>query len=182
MTLQEFNEINWHRGNVVKLKNGKEYLVKGTKGHGRWLLLYSEEYDKCFVADHNIVDSRTSDYEEPEEVYLEMKRQKQAEAQAKRDAERQEYLRQKEERKQKNLQEQERIHQEALARKAAKANKQPVPKKVEEVKPKAEPKPVEKPKPVVKAEPAVASDSTPEQPKRKRQRIRFSHAEKVQIK
>ena len=25
--------------------NGKEYLVKGTKGHGRWLLLYSEEYD-----------------------------------------------------------------------------------------------------------------------------------------
>ena len=41
MTLQEFNEINWHRGNVAKLKNGKEYLVKGTKGHGRWLLLYS---------------------------------------------------------------------------------------------------------------------------------------------
>lgn len=89
MTLQEFNEINWHRGNVAKLKNGKEYLVKGTKGHGRWLLLYSEEYDKCFVADHKIVDCRTSDYEEPEEVYLEMKRQKQAEAQAKRDAERQ---------------------------------------------------------------------------------------------
>lgn len=182
MTLQEFNEINWHRGNVAKLENGKEYLVKGTKGHGRWLLLYSEEYDKCFVADHNIVDSRTSDYEEPEEVYLEMKRQKQAEAQAKRDAERQEYLKAKKERKQKNLQEQERIHQEALARKAAKANKQPVPKKVEEVKPKAEPKPVEKPKPVVKAEPVVASDSAPEKPKRKRQRIRFSHAEKVQIK
>ena len=90
MTLQEFNEINWHRGNVAKLKNGKEYLVKGTKGHGRWLLLYSEEYDKCFVADHKIVDCRTSDYEEPEEVYLEMKRQKQAEAQAKRDAERRE--------------------------------------------------------------------------------------------
>ena len=182
MTLQEFHEINWHRGNVAKLKNGKEYLVKGTKGHGRWLLLYSEEYDKCFVADHNIVDRRTSDYEEPEEVYLEMKRQKQAEAQAKRDAERQEYLRQKEERKQKNLQEQERIHQEALAKKAAKANKQPEPKKAEEIKPKAEPKPVEKPNPVIKAEPAVASDSAPEQPKRKRQRIRISHAEKVQIK
>lgn len=148
MTLQEFNEINWHRGNVAKLKNGKEYLVKGTKGHGRWLLLYSEEYDKSFVADHNIVDCRTSDHEEPEEVYLEMKRQKQAEAQAKRDAERQEYLRQKEERKQKNLQEQERIHQEALARKAAKANV--VAKQKKEIKP--EPKPVVKEKPIV-AEP-----------------------------
>ena len=148
MTLQEFNEINWHRGNVAKLKNGKEYLVKGTKGHGRWLLLYSEEYDKSFVADHNIVDCRTSDYEEPEEVYLEMKRQKQAEAQARRDAERQEYLRQKEERKQKNLQEQERIHQEALARKAAKANV--VAKQKKEIKP--EPKPVVKEKPIV-AEP-----------------------------
>ena len=182
MTLQEFNEINWHRGNVVKLKNGKEYLVKGTKGHGRWLLLYSEEYDKCFVADHKIVDCRTSDYEESEEVYLEMKRQKQAEAQAKRDAERQEYLRQKEERKQKNLQEQERIHQEALARKAAKANKQPEPKKAEEVKPKTEPKSVEKPKPVVKAEPVVATEPVQEQPKRKRQRIRINRAEKVQIK
>ena len=148
MTLQEFNEINWHRGNVAKLKNGKEHLVKGTKGHGRWLLLYSEEYDKSFVADHNIVDCRTSDHEEPEEVYLEMKRQKQAEAQAKRDAERQEYLRQKEERKQKNLQEQERIHQEALARKAAKANV--VAKQKKEIK--SEPKPVVKEKPIV-AEP-----------------------------
>ncbi len=148
MTLQEFNEINWHRGNVAKLKNGKEHLVKGTKGHGRWLLLYSEEYDKSFVADHDIVDCRTSDHEEPEEVYLEMKRQKQAEAQAKRDAERQEYLRQKEERKQKNLQEQERIHQEALARKAAKANV--VAKQKKEIK--SEPKPVVKEKPIV-AEP-----------------------------
>ena len=49
MTLKEFVETNWYRGNVVKFKNGKEYLVKGTKGHGRWLLLYSEEYDKCFT-------------------------------------------------------------------------------------------------------------------------------------
>ena len=35
MTLKEFVDTNWHRGNVVKFKNGKEYLVKGTKGHGR---------------------------------------------------------------------------------------------------------------------------------------------------
>lgn len=176
MTLQEFNEINWHRGNVAKLQNGKEYLVKGTKGHGRWLLLYSEEYDKCFVADHKIVNCRTSDYEEPEEVYLEMKRQKQAEAEAKREAERQEYLRAKAERKQKNIEAQERAHQEALARKAAKAKKQTESKKAEVIKPKAEPKPV------VKAEPVVTADPAPEQPKRKRQRIRISHAEKVQIK
>ena len=179
MTLQEFNEINWHRGNVAKLKNGKEYLVKGTKGHGRWLLLYSEEYDKCFVADHNIVDCRTSDYEEPEEVYLEMKRQKQAEAQAKRDAERQEYLRQKEERKQKNLQEQERIHQEALARKAAKANV--VAKQKKEIKPEPKPKPVVKEKPIV-AEPIVKAEPSTEQPKPKRKRIRINHAEKVEFK
>ncbi len=162
MTLQEFNETNWHRGNVAKLKNGKEYPVKGTKGHGRWLLLYSEEYDKCFVADHNIVDCRTSDYEEPVEVYLEMKRQKQVEAQAKREAERMEALKAKEERKQKFLQEQERIHQEALARKAAKAKKQP--------------------EPMVKAEPVVASEPVTEQPKRKRQRIRIKRGEKVLIK
>ena len=177
MTLQEFNEINWHRGNVAKLKNGKEYLVKGTKGHGRWLLLYSEEYDKCFVADHNIVDCRTSDYQEPEEVYLEMKRQKQAEAQAKRDAERQEYLKAKEERKQKNLQEQERIHQEALAKKAAKANV--VAKQKKEIKP--EPKPVVKEKPIV-AEPIVKAEPATEQPKPKRKRIRITHAEKVEFK
>lgn len=120
MTQNEFNNINWHRGNVAKLQNGKEYLVKGTKGHGRFLLLYSHEYEKCFVADYRIVDCRTSDYEEPEEVYQEMKRQKQAEAEARREAERQEYLRAKAERKQRNIEEQERIHQEALARKAAK--------------------------------------------------------------
>ena len=182
MTLKEFVDTNWHRGNVVKLKNGKEYLVKGTKGHGRWLLLYSEEYDAKFVADYRIVDCRTSDYEEPEEVYLEKKRQKEAEAEAKREAARQEYLRAKAERKQKNIEAQERAHQEALARKAAKAKKQTESKKAEVIKPKAEPKPVEKQKPVVKAEPVVTADPSPEQPKRKRQRIRISHAEKVQIK
>lgn len=176
MTLQEFNEIDWHRGNVVKLQNGKEYLVKGTKGHDRWLLLYSEEYDKCFLADYRIVDCRTSDYEEPEEVYLEMKRQKQVEAEAKREAERQEYLRAKAERKQKNIEAQERAHKEALARKASKAQKQTEPMKAEVIKPKAEPKPV------VKVEPVVTLEPAPEQPKRRRQRIRISHAEKVQIK
>lgn len=119
MTFEEFNSINWHRGNVVMLDNGKEYLVKGVKSHGRYLLLYSEEYDARFVVDHYIVAKRTSDYEEPEEVYLEMKRQKQLAVQERMEAERQERLRIKEERKRRNLEEQERIHREAVARKAA---------------------------------------------------------------
>ena len=120
MTIEEYYKTNWHRGNEVKLNNGKVYLVKGTKGHRKFLLLYSAEYDANFVADYRIIDCRTSDYEEPEEVYLEKKRQKQAEAEALREAERQERLKAKEERKRRNLEEQERIHQEALARKAAK--------------------------------------------------------------
>ena len=185
MTLKEFVDTNWHRGNVVKLKNGKEYLVKGTKGHGRWLLLYSEEYDKCFVADYRIVDCRTSDYEEPEEVYLEMKRQKQAEAEAKREAERQEYLRVKAERKQKNIEAQERAHQEALARKAANRQKNGQAKvepkaEVEPVAP-VEPKKVETPK---VAEPTPkAVEPEPEAPKKRvRQRIRITAATPVREK
>lgn len=165
MTLKEFNEINWHRGNTAKLKNGKEYLVKGTKGHGRYLLLYSAEYNSCFVADYNIVDSRTSDYEEPDEVYLEKKRQRQLEAEAKREEERLMLLQAKAERKRKNLEEQERIHQEALQRKAAKAkmNAKPAAEKTQ-------------------AEPVAAKEEAPEQPKKKRKRITIVRAEKIEIK
>ena len=188
MTLKEFVDTNWHRGNVVKFKSGKEYLVKVTKGHGRWLLLYSEEYDKCFVADYRIVDCRTSDYEEPEEVYLEKKRKHQEEAAAKREAERQEYLRAKAERKQKNIEAQERAHQEAAARKAAakaqhqkeqEAKKEPakVAPKVEPVKEQKPVKPVETPTEVKTVEPA------PEAPKKRvRQRIRITSATPVREK
>lgn len=190
MTEQEFINTNWQRGNIVKLKNGKEYLVKGRKGHGRYLLLYSSEYNACFIADHHIVDCRTSDYEEPEEVYLEHRRKMREEAEARREAEKQEYLRAKAELKQRNILEQERIHQKALARKAIKA----VQKNDETTMPKVEPKPVVKAepvvevKPIVKAEPVVKSEAVvksepnQEQPKRKRQRIRISHVEKVKIK
>ena len=181
MTLKEFVDTNWHRGNVVKLKNGKEYLVKGVKGHGRWLLLYSEEFDAKFVADYRIVDCRTSDYEEPEEVYLEMKRQKQAEAEAKREAERQEYLRAKAERKRKNIEAQERAHQEALARKAANRQKNGQPKA--EVKPVApvEPKKTETPKATEPTPKAV--EPAPEAPKKRvRQRIRITSATPVREK
>ena len=176
MTLKDFNEINWHRGNVAKLNNGKEYLVKGTKGHGKYLLLYSDEYDKYFMADYKIVECRISDYEEPEEVYQEKKRQKQAEAQAKRDAERQALINAKEERKQKNLQEQELIRQEALAKKAAKHENQSVEKNSgKQQQTTVTPKPVEKTD-------SVAEESVPDQPKRKRKRITVSRTEKVQIK
>lgn len=182
MTLKEFVDTNWHRGNVVKLQNGKEYLVKGTKGHGRWLLLYSEEYDAKFVADYRIVECRTSDYEEPEEVYLEKKRKHQEEAAAKRESERQEYLRAKAERKQKNIEAQERAHQEAVARKAAakaqrqkeqEAKKEPV-----RVAQKAEPAKVQKPVKVeTPKEVKAVKEENPAQEapkKRVRQRIRIS--------
>ena len=188
MTLKEFLDTNWHRGNVVRLKKGKEYLVKGIKGHGRWLLLYSEEFDAKFVADYRIVDCRTSDYEEPEEVYLEKKRKHQEEAADKREAERQEYLRAKAERKQKNIEAQERAHQEAVARKAAakaqhqkeqEAKKEPakVAPKVEPVKEQKPVKPVETPTEVKTVGPA------PEAPKKRvRQRIRITSATPVREK
>lgn len=209
MTIEEYYKTNWHRGNEVKLNNGKVYLVKGTKGHRKFLLLYSAEYDANFVADYRIIDCRTSDYEEPEEVYLEKKRQKQEAAEALREAERQERLKAKEERKRRNLEEQERIHQEALARKAAKRAlmeeeqkakakakaekdaakaeekaKAKAEAKAKKAAAKAEAKPVAKP--VAKAEPVAtaepASEATGEQPKRKRKRIGISRIEKVLVK
>lgn len=201
MTQTEFNSINWHRGNEVRLTNGKEYLVKGIKGHGRYLLLYSAEYDSSFVADHVLVDCRTSDYEEPVEVYLEMKRQRQEAALAKREAERQEALRIKEERRRLHLEQQERAHQEAVARKAAAKllKQQEQQQKQEEQKQKAKEsvkpvakesvKPVAKEsvKPVVKQKPeeVKAAEPVAEAPKKRvRQRIRISASpvrEKVEI-
>lgn len=120
MVLNDFNKTDWNRGNLVRLSNGKEYFVKGVKGHGRYLLMYSEEFDAYFVADHRIVDCRTSDYVEPAEVYLEHKRLKHEAALARQEAYRQEQIRLKAERRERNLREQERIHLEAVARKAAK--------------------------------------------------------------
>lgn len=183
MTLKEFVDTNWHRGNVVKLKNGKEYLVKGVKAHGKYLLLYSREYDANFVVDYRIVNRRTSDYEEPKEVYLEMKRQKQAEAEAKREAERQKYLRDKAERKRKNIEAQERAHQEALARKAAKKKAQATEEPKEEVKPVApiEPKVVETQKVIEPVSKAVEPEQeTPK--KRVRQRIKITAATPIREK
>lgn len=152
MTKEEFESINWKRGNVAKLNNGKEYLVKGTKGRGRYILLYSEEYDSNFVADYNFVAGRTSDYEEPEDVYLEMKRQKREAAEARMEAERQERLRIKAERKGRNLREQERIRLEAKAAREAKKlltqQKSEQAKQEKKAKAKAQPKPVEATKPV----------------------------------
>lgn len=177
MTQQEFNTTNWHRGNVVMLKNGKEYLVKGTKGHGKYLLLYSLEFDSSFVADYRIVESRISDYEEPEEVYLEMKRQKQAEAEAKRQAEREAALKAKAERRQKHLEAQEKAHQEALAKKAAKKNAQAKAEPKAEVKPVApvESKKVKMPK-ATDSTPKTVEPATEAPKKRVRQRIRVSSA------
>lgn len=60
MTQEEYEATNWHRGNVVRLTNGKEYPVKKVKK--RYLLLYSYEYCAYFLADYMIIDCRTSDY------------------------------------------------------------------------------------------------------------------------
>lgn len=194
MTLQEFNEINWQRGNVARLENGKEYLVKGVKGHGKYILLFSEEYEKCFVADYRIVECRTSDYAEPEEIYLEEKRKKREEAEAKLEAERLEARQRKAERKQRNIEAQERAHQEALARKAAaKAERQKAKENKEKTQPKAEPKAVVKPQPKAEAQPipkaaeaskAVSAEApaTEAPKKRVRQRIRISSATPIREK
>ncbi|MDO4210251.1 MAG: hypothetical protein Q4D23_00830 [Bacteroidales bacterium] len=63
MTQEEYNNIDWQRGNVVRLTNGKEYPVKKPKK--RFLLLYSAEHESYFVANCDIIDCRTSDNVEP---------------------------------------------------------------------------------------------------------------------
>lgn len=63
MTQEEYNSIDWQRGNVVRLTNGKEYPVKKPKK--RYLLLYSAEHESYFVANCDIIDCRTSDNVEP---------------------------------------------------------------------------------------------------------------------
>lgn len=181
MTLEEFYNIDWHRGNMVRLTNGKEYLVKGIKSHGMMLLLYSDEYHACFVADHRIIECRTSDYEEPIEIYLQKRQERREAIEARRAAERQEYLRMKEERKQRNIEEQERIHQEALARKAAKAALAREEREKNKAK-KSESKPVVKEEPAVKEEPVVEAAPAAEEPKKKRKRITFSRGIKIEIK
>ena len=65
MTQEEYKAIDWHRGNRVRLNNGKEYKVSGVKK--KVLVLKSEEYDTHFFADYRIIVERTSDYIDPEE-------------------------------------------------------------------------------------------------------------------
>lgn len=60
MTIEEFFSTDWHRGNRVRLLNGKDYPVKKVKK--KYLLLWSEEYEAYFVVDHRIIDCRTSDF------------------------------------------------------------------------------------------------------------------------
>lgn len=60
MTQEEYLNIDWHRGNTVRLSNGNEYPVKSVKK--KLLVLYSDEYEKYFTADYRIIESRTSDF------------------------------------------------------------------------------------------------------------------------
>lgn len=61
MTQEQFNSIEWHRGNAVRLTNGKEYPVAKVRNNTR-LILYSAEYESYFIADYRIVEERTSDF------------------------------------------------------------------------------------------------------------------------
>lgn len=59
MTQEEYFSIDWKRGNMVRLTNGKEYMVRAVKK--KCLLLHSNEYYAYFVVDYRIIDCRTSD-------------------------------------------------------------------------------------------------------------------------
>lgn len=67
MVQEEFLNIDWKHHNIVKLTNGKEYVVQ--KHKKRYILLLSVEYSAYFVADHNIVVDRT--YESHHATYEE---------------------------------------------------------------------------------------------------------------
>ena len=63
--------IDWKHHNIVKLTNGKEYVVQ--KHKKKYILLISVEYGAYFITDHNIVvgrtyESRHATYEEALEI------------------------------------------------------------------------------------------------------------------
>lgn len=149
MTQEEYKSIDWNRGNVVRLSNGKEYSVRGT--NKRYIILYSEEYQKHFVADYRIIDCRVSDNIEPfvERLHpTEKQLQRQAALAAAQQKE---------------------AAQEAKAAPAPKAETKPEAK--------AETKPVEKP---VEVAPAEEPAPAPAPEKKKRKRITVSRSERVQ--
>lgn len=63
----DFLNTNWKHHDIVKLTNGKEYVVQKQKK--RYILLLSIECSAYFVADHNIIVSRT--YESCHSTYEE---------------------------------------------------------------------------------------------------------------
>lgn len=67
MLQEDFLKIDWKHHDIVKLTNGKEYVVQ--KHKKRYILLISVEYGAYFVADHNIVVGRT--YESRHATYEE---------------------------------------------------------------------------------------------------------------
>ena len=57
MLQKDFLNADWKHHDIVKLTNGKEYVVQKQKT--RHILLLSIEYSTYFVADHNIIVGRT---------------------------------------------------------------------------------------------------------------------------
>ncbi len=153
MTQEEYKSIDWNRGNVVRLSNGKEYSVRGK--NNKYIILYSEEFQKHFVADYRIIDCRISDNIEPfvERLHPTEKQLRKAAALA--------------------------AAKEAEAAKKEKVASAPAPKP----EPKPEPKPAAKAEPAPKpaaAAPAVEPAPAPAPEKKKRKRITVSRSEKVQ--
>ncbi len=157
MTQEEYKSIDWNRGNVVRLSNGKEYSVRGK--NNKYIILYSEEYQKHFVADYRIIDCRVSDNIEP---FVE--RLHPTEKQLRKEA-----------------------AQEAESAKKEKAASAPKPDAAPVAK--AEPAPKAKPEPMPEAAakadaptpvPEAAEQPAPAPEKKTRKRITVSRSEKVQ--
>lgn len=58
MTELEFNNTNWQHHDIVRLTNGKQYVVQKKK-RKKYILLFSTEYETYFVADYRITECRT---------------------------------------------------------------------------------------------------------------------------
>ncbi len=67
MLQEDFLKTDWKHHDIVKLTNGKEYVVQ--KHKKICILLLSVEYGAYFVVDHNIVVGRT--YESRHATYEE---------------------------------------------------------------------------------------------------------------
>lgn len=156
MTQEEFNTLDWRHNDVVRLSNGKEYLVKIKQT--KRLILWTDEYEKYFMATPHIIECRTYVNPNDEEILINNKRRKNTVA------------------SEEAAEAEEKKKEEMAQAKAESAKKAEPAKKAQ---------PAEKPQPEKEVKPAepVAAQAEAEAPvKKKRARIRISKpvaAEKI---